>query len=496
VTAPAAGRPTRVGIAIGVPIGLAAPLVLLVLAVAALGAPGDAAAAGSSFGPSASGSPLPSAPPACDRPLQAIVDAAAAGDTVTLPACTSTAQLRIDRSLTVQAAGTWIDGGGTLDHAVLVTADDVVLSGITVTDVANPPQDGAIRAWDVDRFMLRDALVTGAAGACVSVARSAGSSLVDSTFRGCGQEGIHATEADGLAVTGDRIEGNNPVGSFDPEWEAGGAKVTRSRGVTFSDNDVTGNHGPGIWCDIDCRDLVVRDNRVASNDRAGIQVEISDGALVTGNAAWDNGWAKPTWGWGAGILVSSSRRVRVEGNVLAWNADGIVVVSQDRSDAPATIDGDTTAGNVVATQAGFEAYGLAWLMDWSGPLLDPANGNGGSGDRFIFDRPEDGTGRFAWGGAIGSLDAFEATPGGRGATYVTAADLGVTMAASGIPASPIVGHTPAGPSARALVGPVLSLLGALLAVLAVAAVALRRRRSAAARHQAEPQPDPQLDEPS
>jgi hypothetical protein len=161
-----------------------------------------------------------------------------------------------------------------------------------------------VQAWDVQRFAFRDGTIEDSAGACISVARSPDAVIVDSTFSRCGQEGIHATLADRLVVRGNRILDNNPSGAFDPEWEAGGAKVTRSTGVVFEDNDVANNRGPGIWCDIDCRQLHVRDNAWA-NDRAGIQVEISDGALVSATRRTDSRREC----WGAGISMSSSREV-------------------------------------------------------------------------------------------------------------------------------------------------------------------------------------------
>ncbi len=278
-------------------------------------------------------------------------------------------------------------------------------------------------------------------------------------------------------MRGNRLLGNNPKGVFDPEWEAGGAKVTRSTGVVFEDNDVAGNDGPGIWCDIDCRDLTVRGNRVSANRRAGIQVEISDGAEVTGNAVWENGWAKPTWGWGAGILVSSSRNVTVDDNVVAWNADGIVVVSQERDDAPGPTTNVRTSGNTVAAEAGFEAFALAWLQDWAGGITATAAGNGSSDDRFWISGPEGGDARFAWAESFTRLAPFAATPGGSGAAYLSDADLAARLEAAGIPVHPLGDHPLGRSGLRELLAPALGAgLALLLAVAGIVALAVRRRR--------------------
>ncbi len=428
---------------------------------------------GSLPAPTAEGSASPG-PPRCSEPLQAVVDGAAAGSSVRLPACTSTQPLTIDRPLAIDAHGTVIDGQGRLEHAVIVEADDVTIAGLTVTSVANPPQDGAVRAWDVDRFTFRDGQIRDAAGACISVARSEGSSVTGSTLEGCGQEGLHATEANDLAVTGNRISGNNPAAAFDPEWEAGGAKVTQSARVRFEDNEVVGNHGPGIWCDIECRDATIRANRVHGNARAGIQVEISDGATVEDNVVWENGWGRTDWGWGAGILVSTSRNVAVIDNVLAWNADGIVVVSQDRDDSPGPATGLRSEGNIVASETGREAFGEAWLVDGSAVLTKATSGNGGSGDRFWFTGPEGRDARFAWGSNLSSLGDFRATAGGTDAAYLTDAEIADALASADLPGHPAI-H-PAVFDPRDLVVPAGLAAIALIAAIAALIVLVRRRR--------------------
>jgi parallel beta-helix repeat protein len=451
--------------------GLATALALMLLAPGAMRA---ASPAEPTSGAGGGGSPSPTGPPPCAEPLQGLVDAAAPGSTLRLPACTSTESLVIGQSVSIDAHGTVIDGRGRLEHAVIVEADDVAIDGLTVTGVANPVQDGAVRAWDVDRFAFRDGHIRDAAGACISVARGEGSAVTGSTLEDCGQEGLHATLADRLSVVGNRIAGNNPAKAFDPGWEAGGAKVTQSVGVVFEDNEVAANYGPGIWCDINCRDVTIRGNRVHDNARAGIHVEISDGALVTDNVVWENGWAMPTWGWGAGILISTSRNVDVEDNVLAWNADGIVVVSQDRDDSPGPATGLRTERNVVASETGREVFGEAWLVDGSAALTDPASGNGGIADRFWFTSPEGGSDRFAWGRGSSRLDEFRATPGGVDDTYLTDAEVADILAAADLPGHP--GIHPAVFDPRDLVVPAGVAALVLIAAIAAPIVIVRRRR--------------------
>src|SRR5262249_29207527 len=147
-----------------------------------------------------------------------------------------------------------------------------------------------------------------------------------------GQEGVHITGTTDTLVQGNAIADNNTEG-FDPEWEAAGLKATQSTRLTLDANDVSGNDGPGLWCDIDCRDTVFTSNRVHHNQRAGIFFEISDGALISDNVAWENGWGYTPWGWGGGIVLSTAKNVQVTRNTVAWNADGIAVIEQNRGPA-------------------------------------------------------------------------------------------------------------------------------------------------------------------
>jgi hypothetical protein len=68
-------------------------------------------------------------------------------------------------------------------------------------------------------------------------------------------------------------------------WEAGGAKIALSDGVVFRSNHVHDNIGPGLWCDIGCRNVVYDGNLVENNQDIGIFHEISFKAVprVTGS---------------------------------------------------------------------------------------------------------------------------------------------------------------------------------------------------------------------
>src|SRR5437762_10124041 len=105
--------------------------------------------------------------------------------------------------------------------------------------------------------------------------------------------------------------------------------MTALVGGTWDSNQVYNNVGPGLWCDINCQNLTISNNRTYDNAYgAGIMYEISVGGSINGNVSYGNGHGM-TWGWGAGILVSSSdggpNGLSIYNNTVAWNEAGISI---------------------------------------------------------------------------------------------------------------------------------------------------------------------------
>jgi nitrous oxidase accessory protein NosD len=453
--------------------------IIVALALAAPLAPGAAAA---------SATPMAG----CGGSLQGLIDAAPAGSTLVVPACTYRESVTIDKPLTVDGAGAVIDGRDTTGEVVratwmVIAASDVTVSGFTMRYADNPPQTGALRfASGANHGTIRDCDLGFAAGADVGLDGTDDSVIEDCAIHDGGQLGVHAGGGDGYGrsnvVRDDRIYHNNTAG-YDPEWEAGGLKATVQTGMVLAGNTVYDNHGPGLWCDIYCQDLTVQDNHVYGNTHAGIMVEVSTGAEITGNAVWDNGWGKDIWGWGAGILLSSSGGDHVADNVVAWNASGISVISQDRQDWKHSATHDVVQDNVIVGEPG--QYLLFWGQDWQGELYLPASADRGEGDRYWVDRPENGQARFAWDGDRATLAAFQTTPGESGASYLSEADKDKVLAAAGVPAAPDdSGHPlfrlPGRQQVLALLpGAAVATVVLLVALSAVVLWRRRRRRSIA-----------------
>ena len=323
---------------------------------------------------------------------------------------------------------------------VLIDASDVTVTGFDMRHAANAPQVGAIlNAPGAGRDTVSGNRFAYAHGANVALDHGSANAIIDNDVGYAGQLGIHlgggASPDDGRenVVRGNRVHHNNLAG-FEPEWEAGGMKATVQVGLVVERNEFDDNAGPGIWCDIYCRDVLIAENRVHDNTHAGIMYEVSSNARIVDNVVWANGAGKPDWGWGAGILLSSSGTTEVTGNTSAWNQQAAIsVISQDRTDWPDVEPiGITVHDNTMAQASGWLAF---WAQDWDGPLLDEVSGNEGFQNDYWpgdLDRPA----QYHWARDFQRLEAFEATPGEQGGTLLTESDLHARLTAVDVPVSP------------------------------------------------------------
>jgi parallel beta-helix repeat protein len=205
----------------------------------------------------------------------------------------------------------------------------VTVRGLRIEMFATPAQHGAIQA-SASGWAIEDNSVLLNHGAGIAMEQPV-------TVRGNriarnGQEGI-AGAGSRIVVTGNVISNNGWAG-FNPGWEAGGAKWAEVNHLMVTGNTVTGNRGPGLWDDIDSRNVTYSGNTVTGNDNAGIFHEIGGRATIVRNRVTGNGFAKPGWLWGSGILLAASHDVVVAGNHLAANADGIGLIQQHRGKDP------------------------------------------------------------------------------------------------------------------------------------------------------------------
>lgn len=177
-----------------------------------------------------------------------------------------------------------------------------------------------------------------------------------------------------ILLEGNETSRNNYRG-FHRYYDAGGLKaVNGCNGVRITRHTARDNAGTGIWFDLGCRDVVVEDSVLEGNAR-GIEYEISDRALISGNVV--TGSAEH------GIYVNASSDVAVVGNVVDGNRWGIVVHGIPRAEHP-RLDRDQVRRNVVARSAEVD------LVLYAGA---EAAGNASDENRFV---PAGGLVKLSW----------------------------------------------------------------------------------------------------
>jgi parallel beta-helix repeat protein len=218
-------------------------------------------------------------------------------------------------------------------HSLAGTAGSgVTVRGFRIQDFASPAQHGAIDTtapgWVIAHNTVQ---VNHGAG----ITSGGHVRIVRNRVLRNGEEGIAGVGHHTLVAHNVVAHNNND--QFDAGWEAGGCKWAVTNGLMVRDNVVHDNNGPGLWTDIDSVGTTYQGNRVYNNADAGIFHEISGTAVIKDNVVTGNGFGKPEWLWGSGILLAASHDVEVSGNTLFHNAEGIGLVQQDRGNS--SVDG-------------------------------------------------------------------------------------------------------------------------------------------------------------
>ncbi len=324
---------------------------------------------------------------------------------------------------------------------VVGASSDVVVEDLTMKHAANEPQrEAAIRNDGYANWTVQNNVLSDAHGAVVALRENTGLKIIGNDISRGGQLGVHGGKA-ALEIRDNKIHHNNTEG-FASGWEAGGVKNANVSSIVVEGNEVYSNNGPGLWCDVSCKNGTYSNNRVHHNAKIGIFWEISDGAKIFGNTLYENGRESPGWGYGAGICSCSSKNVEIYDNTLAWNADGISVISQDRGetehDAVTNIsvhDNTVLAQDYPNTK---DNFALSWLQDWAGGMLfDSPSNNRGENNRYWYPSVEGSYARFKSNReGIKRLSDFDATLGEEGGRYPSQSEKDAVVANKGIPNNP------------------------------------------------------------
>jgi hypothetical protein len=222
-------------------------------------------------------------------------------------------------------------------------ARDVSIRGLVVEKYSSPAQRGAIYASEdlgATGWLIEANEVRWNSGVGILIGQ--GGVVRQNYVHHNGQLGVDANVGEVL-IEDNEISHNNTRG-FDSSWEAGGLKATLINGIVVRGNYVHHNRGPGLWCDIECRNAIFEDNYVTYNADAGIFYEISFDAVIRNNRLEFNGggggpFPSTLWFWGAQIQIAGSQQVEVVGNRVLVGAGGvgIALIDQGRK----TLKGDS-----------------------------------------------------------------------------------------------------------------------------------------------------------
>lgn len=370
----------------------------------------------------------------------------------------------------------WIEG---LDNV-----DDVTISGFTMKHGSRHAQGGGgikLRItsanWRIENNQMSDTH-----GDVLQISGRDHTVIDNDIFNG-GWVGINGGDPQSCSVSDDPCDDgghsivnnrvfNNTIGGFNYRWAGGGMKLIAWEDAVVKGNHVFDNIGPGIWCDIECRNVTIAANCAWGNAGSGIFFEISSGAEIRDNVVFQNGWDYSPWGWGAGILVSGASSAdstysdaEVYNNTVAWNADGITLVRPgDRNEEHrhTTPQQNFVHDNVIIMDPVINPddgdtsnYAFAWLQAnqtitenvevngdiWTPTTINqvmflPQANNRGANNRYWINPDYSGI-SFAWENryTTDQLDSFSATPGESNATTMSDAELSAEIAEHGLPSN-------------------------------------------------------------
>jgi len=228
----------------------------------------------------------------------------------------------------IGAPGAALDGNGA-GRAFWSTAKDVRIEGLTVTDYASRPQDGAIQAGG-SGWVIRGNNVYRNAAVGIKVYKGDNATIDGNNIHHNGQLGISVAYSTGSIVENNEIAYNNWENEYSWGFEAGGTKFWSTTGLVVRNNWSNNNRGPGLWSDTDNINILYEGNLVEDNYANGIFHEVGYDAVIRNNIVRRNGFGHDAWLWGSGILIASSQNVEIYGNEVTGNYNGITMTQQNR----------------------------------------------------------------------------------------------------------------------------------------------------------------------
>ena len=210
-----------------------------------------------------------------------------------------------------------------ISQAIVTSGAGSVVRGIGVRRYANGYEKGGAVKMGGPGTITRDVVIHDVATMGLSVTNR--DKLIERvTVRRAGQLGISGYHNDTSVVRHSIADDNNTEG-FKDAPVAGGMKFSSSRTIRIENNQMSNNAGTGLWFDVSAYDMTVVNNTLDGNTKYGIEVEVSDTAIVANNRAT---------GGEAGITVFDSGNVTISNNEVGGSTQaGIKLIQDERRQA-------------------------------------------------------------------------------------------------------------------------------------------------------------------
>ena len=332
---------------------------------------------------------LAASPPAaaadCSQTLQSLVDAAPAGTTLNVPACTYHELVQVNKPLTLDGHNAATIEGDTRTNWIAIESSDVTIRNFIMHGGNVQDGQGGIATWalNINNIVIDHNDLSGTAnGAGVGIGATTNSRITNNVAHDNGQMGINAVDNAHLLIQGNHVFRNN-MANIDPGYAAGGIHVIHDLAGQIIGNEVDHNAGPGIWCDIGCNGEVIANNSVHDQGFNPIFYEISSNGDIYGNTVSNTPPGPLNWGC---IIASSSGDTAIHNNTCT-NTMALLALLDNRPDVPVdaghnvTITNNLVAGVIPdAAQANPTELTRWWQYTSSGPLVVGQNGNVDSGN--------------------------------------------------------------------------------------------------------------------
>jgi len=202
-----------------------------------------------------------------------------------------------------------------------VPIHDVEVDGLTFRYAATFAQRAAVWLWG-SHNTVSNCVIEDMAGKGVAV----NGLLEHSLIKGCGAIGGSAMGTGFSNVSDVWLE--NCWKPYDRNGEAGGVKIADSGPGKFDHCAFLRNGGAGLWMDIGCHDVDVKNCVSAENEQSGLFVEISERVAALDCAFVGNGVGSvgkaPGWGR-AGVDIAESDSCQVARCNLIGNKEGFTI---------------------------------------------------------------------------------------------------------------------------------------------------------------------------